>query len=62
MLNPKNNRNVVHNSDSQRAKPGPNVRHSDNSQSAVRFQRYLENRGCPIRLSAPKADDIRWID
>lgn len=62
MLNPKNKRNVVHNNDSQRAKPEPTVRYSDNSQSAARFQLYLENRGCPIRLSAPKSDDVQWID
>lgn len=61
MLNPRRERDAAHSQDSQRAKTETTARYGDANQNAVRFQRYLENRGCPIRLASPKSDDIRWL-
>lgn len=49
------------NSSTLRAKSELTFRYSFCSQNANRFQRDLENRGCPVRLSAPKTDEIRWL-
>ena len=32
----------------------------ERNQRLQQFQKYLENRGCPVRL-APKDTDVRWI-
>ncbi|MDP8245237.1 MAG: hypothetical protein P9L94_14230 [Candidatus Hinthialibacter antarcticus] len=61
MLISRDKRNAVRNDDNHGAKQEPTARYNDGNQNTVRFQRYLENRGCPIRLASPKSDDIRWL-
>ncbi len=42
------------------SRPKNHLGQSENNQRLEQFQRYLESRGCPVRL-APKDNDVRWI-
>lgn len=61
MLIEREYQNALRSSSPLRAKSELTSRYSSSSQCANRFQRDLENRGCPVRLSQRKSDEIRWL-
>ena len=53
--------NALRNNSSLRIKSEQMSRYSSSNQNTDRFQNYLKSRGCPMRLTTQKTDEIRWI-
>ena len=54
--------------DRLKPKPVPNgsrskqhLGQSEQNQRLEQFKRYLENRGCPVRLAPKDENEVRWI-